>query len=117
MDVAKRNEGPRYRKLYPMFWRDADVRKLDDDHKVVAAYCLTSHQTNRIGLFVLSPAMAAEELGTSAQTFAKRLTKVCETLSWGWDEQNRVLFIPSWWLWNAPENPNVMIGNLKDLME
>lgn len=115
--MARKHEGPRYKKLYPMFWRDPDVRRLDDSEKVVALYCITSHQTNRIGLFVLSPAMASEDLGVTVATFLKRLATVCETLHWGWDESSRVLFIPSWWKWNAPENENVMIGNLKDLLE
>lgn len=117
MAKRKKHEGPRYRKLYPMFWRDADVRAMDDAHKVVAAYCMTSHQTNRIGLFVLSPALASEELGTTVQTFLKRLANVCETLGWGWDERARVLYLPSWWRWNHPENQNVMKGNLDDLAE
>jgi hypothetical protein len=115
--MGKKHDGPRYRKLYPMFWRDPDVQKLDDPEKVVALYCLTSHQTNRIGLFVLSPGTASEDLDTTVTSFLKRLDTVCHTLSWKFDKSCRVLYIPSWWRWNCPDNAKAMLGFLKDLHE
>lgn len=113
----KSADAPRYRKLFPMFWRDRRVRALVAEEKLVAAYCLTSHQTNRIGLFSFSASLAAEDLDTSPATFAKRFEKVCETLGWKFDVDARCLYIPTWWKWNQPEGANVMKGCLRDFTE
>ena len=115
--MATRRDGPRYRRIYPLFWRDDAVRKLSGPEKLVALYCLTSHQSNRIGLFAFSVAMAAEDLGSTDETFTERFDRVISALRWQWDSAARVLYIPSWWQWNPPDNANTLIGNLKDLAE
>ena len=38
-------------------------------------------------------------------------------LGWRFDPAARVLWIPPWWSLNPPENPNVLIGALTDLVE
>ncbi len=105
----------RYRKLYPRAWKS--FRGLSLEEKAIAVYLLTGDQTNRIGLYDFSVGKAIEDLETSPQTFNKGFANVIKRLGWEYDEVNRVLFIPSWWKWNPPENPNVLIGNLKDLQE
>lgn len=104
----------RYRKIDPRIWTDEKFRKLKPDEQRIALYVLTA-QTNRIGLFSFSPGKACEDLGTLPQTFQKGFLKVCQTLKWEWDCEARVLFLPTWWRYNQPENSNNMIGNLKDL--
>ena len=84
------------------------------EEKLVAVYVFTA-QSNRIGCFTFSPAMAAEDLGMKAETFSKRFASVSSTLGWRWDSVAHVLYIPTWWKYNQPENQNNMIGNLKDL--
>ncbi len=105
----------KYRKFDPRTWSDEKFVALSSDEKLVAIYCFTSRQTNRIGLFVFSPALAAEELGTLPPTFLKRFENVRQTFNWGWDERLRVLYLPSWWKFNQPENPNVLKSCLTDL--
>lgn len=107
----------RYCKLYPLFWDDEKILALSIEDKCIAAYCLTSRQTNRVGIFPFSPAMASESLGLDAETFLERFRDVVATLNWGWDPAVRVLYIPSWWRYNPPDNPNVLKGNLSDLAE
>lgn len=104
----------KFRKIDPRIWRDERFTTLGTDEKLVALYCLIA-QSNRCGIFVFSPAMAAEELGTSPQTFRERFRKVVSALRWRWDEDRRVLYFPTWWKYNPPENANVLSGNLKDL--
>ncbi len=101
--------------MYPRAWKS--FRGLTLEEKAIAAYLLTGDQTNRIGLYDFSIGKAIEDLETLPQTFKKGFDRVCQTLGWKYDNVNRVLFIPSWWKWNPPENPNVLIGNLKDLFE
>jgi hypothetical protein len=107
----------RYRKIYVRLWRHPGFAGLVDGEKVLALYVLTGTQTNRLGLYAFSIATAAEELGTLPQTIKKRLAKVCVTFGWSFDPTARVVYIPSWWRWNPPENINVLKGSLKDLNE
>jgi hypothetical protein len=107
----------RYRKLYARLWRHSGFTSLTTLEKTIVFYLLTGPQTNRLGLYVLSISTAAEDLGTLPKSFAKGLRRVCETLSWQFDSKARVLYIPSWFKWNPPENANVVKGSLKDLNE
>jgi hypothetical protein len=104
-----------YRRVFTCFWRDEKVRLLSGDEQRIALYCLTGPQSNRIGYYILSPGAAAEDLGMVPETFAKGFGRVCRNLSWRFDFGSRALLIPSWWKWNAPDNENQLIGNLKDL--
>ena len=38
-------------------------------------------------------------------------------MNWEWDADARVLYLPTWWRYNQPENANNVIGNLKDLAD
>lgn len=104
----------RFRKIDPRIWTDEKFRQLTGEQQRIALYILTA-QSNRIGLFSFSPGKACEDLGTLPPTFLKGLLKVCQTLNWEWDAKARVLYLPTWWRYNHPENVNNVIGNLKDL--
>lgn len=107
----------RYRRLYTRLWRHPGFVELTEGEKNLAMYIITGPQTNRLGLYLLSIATAAEDLGTVPQTLTKRLVRVCETFGWLFDSKARVIYIPSWFRWNPPENANVVKGSLKDLNE
>jgi hypothetical protein len=111
----------RYRKIDPRFWRDEKIVTLNRDEKLITLYLFTSTQSNRIGLFSFSPAGAAEDLGIALETFGKGFMepfqKVVERLNLDWDETFRVLYLPTWWKYNCPENPNVLKACLADLHE
>lgn len=104
----------RFRKIDPRIWTDEKFRQLTGEQQRIALYIITA-QSNRIGLFTFSPGKAAEDLETLPQTFQKGFQKVCQTLNWEWDADSRVLYLPTWWKYNQPENANNVIGNLKDL--
>ena len=104
----------RYRKIDPRIWTDEKFRRLTADEQRIALYILTA-QSNRIGLFSFSPGKACEDLETSPPTFRNGFEKVCRTLNWEWDSEARVLYLPTWWKYNLPENANNVIGNMKDL--
>ena len=104
----------RYRKVDPRFWTDERVVLLAPEEKLIALYCFTG-QANRIGLYCFSPGRAAEETALSPQTFGKGFGKVRQTLHFGWHEPTRVLYLPTWWKYNTPENPNVLKACLGDL--
>ena len=105
----------KYRKIDPRIWSDEKFVLLSEAEKLVALYCLTSPQVNRIGLFRFSPAMAAEDLETLPPTFVKRFGVVCHGLFWGWDSTAKVLYFPTWWKYNRPDNPNILSACLEDI--
>src|SRR5262249_7152477 len=100
--------------LDPRLWNDEGFRDCSLTEKLIALYAITA-QSNRIGLFSFSPGKACEDLDLLPQTFREGFAKVCRTFHWGWDERARVLFIPTWWKYNTPENPNVLKSYLADL--
>ena len=104
----------RYRKIDPRIWVDERFRRLSLTEQLIAMYVLTA-QANRIGIFSFSPGRACEDLKTFPQTFRKGFGKVCQALGWEWDKEARVLFIPTWWKYNLPDNPNVLKSCLADL--
>lgn len=105
-----------FARLYRRFWADERVRQLSPEEKLVAAYLLTG-QSNRIGLFRFSVGMAEDDTGIPRKRLDTLLDRVCDTLRWGYDRGSGVVFIRSWWRWNAPESPLTMIGYLKDLAD
>jgi hypothetical protein len=104
----------KYRRIDPRIWTDEKFRQLTSEQQRVALYILTA-QSNRIGFFSFSTGKACEDLETLLPTFRKGFLKVCQTLNWEWDPAARVLYLPTWWRYNPPENANNVIGNLKDL--
>lgn len=104
----------RYRKIDPRVWVDEKFRRLSSLEKLIAIYSITA-QSNRLGFFHFSPARAAEDLETEPEIFQQCFLKVLQTLRWQWDPQARVLYIPTWFKYNPPENPNVLKGSLGDL--
>lgn len=104
----------KYRKVDPRFWDDERMQKLEPSCKLVSLYLMTG-QSNRCGLFVFSMGLAVEHTGMNADSYRKAMAKVCDTLKWTYEEGTRVLYIPTWWKYNAPENEKHLIGCLKDL--
>jgi hypothetical protein len=108
---------PKYRRIDPRIWADERFRTLSVNERVIALYVLTSPQSNRIGLFHFSPAKAAEDLHLDLAAFGKAFKSVTECLRWGWDEAARVIYLPTWWKYNRPENPTHLLGCLTDLQD
>jgi hypothetical protein len=107
----------KYRKFDPRTWDDEKFITLDEGEKLVFCYCTLNKEVNRCGLFVFSAHLGAEKIGTLPATFAKRFKKVRETFNWGWDDKVKVLYFPSWWKYNPPENENVLRGCLNDIRD
>jgi len=107
----------RFRKIDPRIWSDEKFRHLIPQDKLVALHCLTSTQANRIGIFYLSPALAAEQLGMQPEGYLKGLQRVCDTLKWAFDEAVNVLYMPTWWRYNGGIGHLTMRGYLDDLHE
>tara|TARA_R100000808_G_scaffold5696_1_gene17127 strand:+ start:1572 stop:2444 length:873 start_codon:yes stop_codon:yes gene_type:complete len=112
---------PRYRKISPKIWDDERFMQLSQEEKLLAIYCLTSQQVNRIGLFVFSVGKAAEDLGYGMaygiETVSEVLDTVSQKLNWRWDKASKVLYFPRWWNYNLPANAKHMKGCMDDAEE
>ena len=105
-----------YKKVYTRFYSDGKVRNLTFDEKLIALYLITG-QSNRVGLYRISLAAAAEDLGLDLTTFVDKYRRVVEIMNWHYDDINRVLWIPTWWRYQSPDNPKWMKSVLQDLLE
>lgn len=121
MTTTKRKTGAaapsRYRRVPARLWDDPVFRGLAETDKLVALFLMTGPQANRIGYYLLSPALAAETLNIEPATFGRVLERVCGAFGWRFDPAARVLWLPDWWVNNAPESANHLTGNMKDLAE
>ena len=106
----------KYRKIDTRIWDDEKFEELAPLEKLVAFNVLTG-QSNRVGLFKLSLGKGAEQTGMSADSYGIAIGRVCDTLNWGFDKTRSVVFIPSWFKYNPPENPKHLAGCLSDLHE
>ena len=104
-----------YRKICRSIWCDEHFRELSTLERFYALYCLTSPQTNRIGLFSFSIALSAEDIGCSAEEARESMEQVSKTLGWIYDSAARVLFISTWWKYNLPNSPDAFKGMLNDI--
>ena len=109
-----------YRRLYPRLYRTPAFRRLDSLDRLITIEVMTG-QANRIGIFGYSPELGAANVGTDLETFRERLGErsgnVCQTFGWCWDSGAEVMYLPTWWKWNLPANPNVFQAALSDLDE
>jgi hypothetical protein len=106
---------------------------MPDADRVLTLYILTGPQANRIGLFRFSLALALDDLAEEADDGITRrwagsderiglrvreaFDRVCAAFQWHYDGDARVLWIPSWWDFNLPANPNVLEAALADVDE
>jgi hypothetical protein len=105
----------KYRKIDPRFWDDEKVMALDTANTLIAAYCFSNKETNRVGLYPFSVGLASELTKIPRADFVRRFVSVRNKLGWPFDLATRVLYLPTWWKYNPPENPSHFVGCLSDL--
>lgn len=107
-----------YRKIFRRLWRNPDFLSLHDGARNFTFYLLTGPQTNRIGLFRLSLATAADDLHRTPKDMAANMRAVTAAFGWEYDESSKVCWIPSWWKWNPPgDNVKAFKGAMADLVD
>lgn len=102
--------GGRYRKVRSRLWLEPEFATLSDAEKVTALYLTTGPQAAPPGVFRLSCASAAEDLGCSTRAFQHRLAAVVRAFRWKYDATTRVLWMPEWPRENSPANPNGVVA-------
>lgn len=105
----------KYRRIDPRIWNDEKFRKLTFEGRAVALYCLTTDQSNRIGIFNFNVFKAADDLGLKYTVFDTVFNTVCNTMNWHFAKVFRILYLPTWWKYNQPDNEKHFLGCMKDL--
>ena len=106
-----------YRRVYSRLWDDERFRSLSERGQRVALYLLTGSQGNGIGFFRFSPGKAAEDLGWTARMFDRAFAEVLSVMEWRFDSVARVVLLPKFFKYNAPDNPNCLKAWLKELTD
>ena len=106
-----------YARVKRRFWVDEQVQSLSPEARYLMLYLLTSPHGNGLGLYVLRPGYAAEDMGWDTKRFAQRLRELIEKGLVNYDETTNLLFIPRWLKHNPLENPNQVQAMLKVVEE
>lgn len=104
-----------YRRVFPRLFQNPAWKQLDSVDKLLALYLLTGPQVNRLGLYPISMALAADLCGIQLGEFRPRLTHVLDRFEWRLDEHAHVVWVPSFLVWNAPETFNQLKNIARDL--
>lgn len=102
-----------YGTIHKGFWANEDLKALDVDSRLLAAYLLTSPHTNMIGAFRLPDAYACEDLNWTTE----RLRNGFETLSKvgfiKYADSGKWVWIVKFLQFNKPANPNMVKAAVK----
>ena len=104
-----------YGKVSESYWHDDAIRALSEDARHGMLYLISCPHGNRLGLFVLAPAYAAEDLQWETERVSAMLTELRDAGRILWDEANRVVFVRYYLRHNTLANGNVIKGALRDL--
>jgi hypothetical protein len=111
-----KNPRRRWRKVQVYLHHHPAFRALTLRQRYVCLYVLTSGQLNRCGLCVFAASIGANDCQLPTRTFRREMVLVCDTFSWEWEpKRTQMLWIPSWWSWNAPQNPGQLSAYLHDI--
>src|SRR5689334_17265587 len=98
-----------------MVWHEPALQQLPGDgHRQVFFYVTTGPQATSVGIWRLSFATAAEDMGNlTADEFAERFAVVCDAFGSEFDPIARVVWLPNWLEENPPQSPNVVRNWIK----
>ena len=109
-----------YGRISEAYWHDDVIRGLTEPARYFMLYLMSCPHGNRLGLFVLAPAYAAEDLDCDTGTWdGKRVVGILEELvekgRIRWDRRNRVVFLRFYLRHNVLANGSVVKGALNEL--
>ena len=109
-----------YGRVSEAYWHDDVIRGLTEPARYFMLYLMSCPHGNRLGLFVLAPAYAAEDLDCDTGTWdgAKvrgLLEELVEKERIRWDRPTRTVFVRYYLRHNVLSNQSVIKGALNDL--
>jgi len=104
-----------YGKVSEAYWHDDKIRSLSEDGRHLMLYLMSCPHGNRLGLFVLAPAYAAEDVQWEIERVTRTLAELRDASRVQWDERNRVVFVRHYLRHNTLLNQSVVKGAINDL--
>ena len=104
-----------YGKIEETFWDDPVLRGLSQDARFFMLYLLTTRHRTRLGLYVLPPAYAAEDLQWTVDRVEAARKELEKTGRIHYDKDNRCVFIKRFLKHNTLENRRVIVGALAEV--
>ncbi len=109
-----------YGRVSESFWHDDVIRGLTEPARYFMLYLMSCPHGNRLGLFVLAAAYAADDLDCPDSPWDRdRVIRVLEELlkkgRIGWDRRSRTVFVRYYLRHNSLHNGSVVKGALNDL--
>lgn len=98
----------RYRKIDPRIWNDEKFRTLSDQAKLVFLFLLTHPHMTSLGAMRATIGGLADELGWSAEAFREAFREAFAKGMAEADFEARLIALPNFIRYNAPESPNVI---------
>lgn len=99
-----------YGRVDETFWDDPLMRAASQDARLMMLYLLTTRHRNRLGLYVLSPHYAADDLQWSLTRVEETRTELEAVGRIKYDEPHRCIFIKHFLRHNILENHKVVTG-------
>lgn len=104
-----------YGKVEESFWNHHRNRDLSEQARLFLLYLLTNRHKNRLGLYVLPPAYAAEDLQWTGERVVKVIGELKKAGFVEYDDRTRCVFLRRFLKHNTMENANVVAAAMKEL--
>ena len=109
-----------YGRVSEAYWHDDVIRALTEPARYFMLYLMSCPHGNRLGLFVLAPAYAAEDLDCEDSPWdSEKVIGILEELVEKgrilWDRRTRVVFVRYYLRHNVLSNQSVVKGAINDL--
>lgn len=107
----------RYQKIHSQIWNDEKFTTLSPAQQRLFLYILTCPHGNLIGMYVLKPGYACDDLKCSAKDFEKDLNKIIEKGSIAYDKSVSLILVKRYLKYNPITNPNQIKAAKKMICE
>lgn len=102
-----------YTRIDELIWKDAKLKKISNESKLLFIYLLSCQHRNVLGLYNLPKYYVQGDLGYSLETVSKGLLELFNNGFITYDEESETVLVNNFLKYNPLENPNQVKGALK----
>lgn len=103
----------RYRTIQCLVWQDDKFPFIGDDLQLMWFHLMTTPLSTPLGIFYAPIAGLASEKEWNEDRYRKRLLEGSTKGFWKVDERSKVVYLPKFFRYHRPDNPNILRGWLK----
>jgi hypothetical protein len=102
-----------YTRIDELIWKDAKLKKISNESKLLFIYLLSCQHRNVLGLYNLPKYYVQGDLGYSFETVSKGLEELFNSGFITYDDEAETILVNNFLKYNPLENPNQVKGALK----